>query len=144
MHRIGDRPWFVTIPLANAAEGKGLSKLWARRKIADAEVAKTLRKATPEETDKRILALGLDHHPELRDAYFGNYTRVVLLSQTDDPAVLAAGRKGSEMLGLEIIAKAEGRHVFFRCGGGVLLLFDADATEIPPSPGARLPVPAEL
>jgi Ca-activated chloride channel family protein len=59
--RIGDRPWFVTIPLANAAEGKGLSKLWARRKIADAEVAKTLRKATPEETDKRILALGLDH-----------------------------------------------------------------------------------
>jgi Ca-activated chloride channel family protein len=59
--RIGDRPWFVTIPLANAAEGKGLSKLWARRKIADAEVARTLRKATPEETDKRILALGLDH-----------------------------------------------------------------------------------
>jgi Ca-activated chloride channel family protein len=59
--RIGDRPWFVTIPLANAAEGKGLSKLWARRKIADAEVAKTLRKATPEETDKRILTLGLEH-----------------------------------------------------------------------------------
>ena len=59
--RIGDRPWSVTLPLANAAEGKGLSKLWARRKIADAEVAKTLRKATPEETDKRILALGLDH-----------------------------------------------------------------------------------
>ena len=31
----------VTLPLANAAEGKGLSKLWARRKIADAEVART-------------------------------------------------------------------------------------------------------
>jgi Ca-activated chloride channel family protein len=59
--RIGDRPWSATIPLANAAEGKGLSKLWARRKIADAEVAKTLRKTSPEETDKRILALGLDH-----------------------------------------------------------------------------------
>ncbi len=59
--RIGDRPWTVTLPIAKAAEGKGLSKLWARRKIADAEVAKTLRKATPEETDKRILALGLDH-----------------------------------------------------------------------------------
>ena len=39
--RIGDRPWIVTLPLANAAEGKGLSKLWARRKIADAEVART-------------------------------------------------------------------------------------------------------
>jgi Ca-activated chloride channel family protein len=59
--RIGDRPWTVTLPIAKAAEGRGLSKLWARRKIADAEVAKTLRKATPEETDRRILALGLDH-----------------------------------------------------------------------------------
>jgi len=60
--RIGDRPWVVKLPLANAAEGKGLSKLWARRKIADAEVARTLRRATPEETDKRVLALALDHH----------------------------------------------------------------------------------
>ncbi len=59
--RIGDRPWSVTLPLASAAEGKGLSKLWARRKIADAEVVRTLRQATPEETDKRVLALGLDH-----------------------------------------------------------------------------------
>jgi Ca-activated chloride channel family protein len=60
--RIGDRPWLVTLPVANAAEGKGLSKLWARRKIADAEVARTLNQATQEETDKRVLALALDHH----------------------------------------------------------------------------------
>jgi Ca-activated chloride channel family protein len=59
---IGDRPWIVTLPLANAAEGVGLSKLWARRKIADAEVARTLRKITPDEADKRILALALEHH----------------------------------------------------------------------------------
>ena len=59
---IGDRPWIVRLPLANAAEGTGLSKLWARRKIADAEVARTLRQATPEETDRRILSLALDHH----------------------------------------------------------------------------------
>ena len=59
---IGDRPWVVTLPLANAAEGKGLSKLWARRKITDAEVARTLRQLTPEEADKRILALALEHH----------------------------------------------------------------------------------
>ena len=44
-------------------------------------------------------------------------------------------------LGLDLIAKAEGRHVFFRCGQGVLLLFNAEATETPPPPGARLPVP---
>jgi len=59
--RIGDRPWVVTLPLANAAEGKGLSKLWARRKIADAEVARTTRQATPEDADKTILALALEH-----------------------------------------------------------------------------------
>ena len=27
--------------------------------------------------------LGLDRHPQLRDMYFGNYRRVVLISQTD-------------------------------------------------------------
>jgi Ca-activated chloride channel family protein len=59
--RIGDRPWVVTLPLANAAEGKGLSKLWARRKIADAEVARTTRQASPENADKAILALALEH-----------------------------------------------------------------------------------
>jgi Ca-activated chloride channel family protein len=59
--RVGDRPWSVTLPLQNAAEGKGLSKLWARRKIDDAEVARTLREMTPEDSDKAILALALDH-----------------------------------------------------------------------------------
>lgn len=59
--RIGDRPWVVTLPLANAAEGKGLSKLWARRKIADAEVARTTHQENPEDADKTILALALEH-----------------------------------------------------------------------------------
>jgi len=59
--RIGDRPWVVTLPLANAAEGKGLSKLWARRKISDAEVARTLRQTSPEDADKTVLALALEH-----------------------------------------------------------------------------------
>jgi Ca-activated chloride channel homolog len=59
--RIGDRPWSVTLPLANAAEGKGLSKLWARRKITDAEVARSLRQIAPDDADKTILALALEH-----------------------------------------------------------------------------------
>ena len=58
---IRDSPWVVTLPLANAAEGKGLSKLWARRKIADAEVARTTRQASAEDADKTILALALEH-----------------------------------------------------------------------------------
>lgn len=47
----------------------------------------------------------------------------------------------ADILGLTRIARVEGRHVFFRCGQGVLLLFDARATVAPPPAGARLPVP---
>ncbi len=52
-------------------------------------------------------SLGLDRHPELRDMYFGNYVRVVLLSQTEDPAVVEAGRVAAGQLGLAF----EHRHV---------------------------------
>jgi catechol 2,3-dioxygenase-like lactoylglutathione lyase family enzyme len=34
----------------------------------------------------------------------------------------------SEVLGLEIIGAEKGRHVFFRCGSGVLLLFNPERT----------------
>src|SRR5262245_11450341 len=47
----------------------------------------------------------------------------------------------AEILGLDLIAKVPGRHVFFRCGAGVLLLFNAEATRQEPPAGARLPVP---
>lgn len=53
----------------------------------------------------------------------------------------AAARFYAEVLGLEPITSAQGRHVFFRCGSGVLLLFNAAATREPPAPDARLPVP---
>lgn len=48
----------------------------------------------------------------------------------------------SETLGLELVGKVEGRHAFFRCGQGVLLLFNAEATQNPPPPDAKLPVPS--
>jgi hypothetical protein len=44
--------------------------------------------------------LGLDRHPELLPMYFGNYRRVVLLSQTDDPRAITAAREAAERLGL--------------------------------------------
>lgn len=47
----------------------------------------------------------------------------------------------ANVMGLERIVKVAGRHVFFRCGSGVLLLFNPDATAKPPSPDAKLPVP---
>ena len=40
----------------------------------------------------------------------------------------AAERFYTEVLGLERIARVEGRHVFFRCGGRVFLVFDPAAT----------------
>lgn len=46
-----------------------------------------------------------------------------------------------DVIGLELLGRVEGRHAFFRCGGGVLLLFNAEATRIPPAPDARLKVP---
>ena len=51
--------------------------------------------------------LGLDRHPELLEMYFGNYRRVVLISQTDSDAIVALGRAAAERLGLEF----EHRHV---------------------------------
>ncbi len=45
------------------------------------------------------------------------------------------------VLGLEKITRAENRHVFYRCGPGVLLVFNRAETVKPPPEGA-LPVPA--
>ena len=46
--------------------------------------------------------LGLDRHPELLTAYFGNYRRVVLLAQTDDPVVTRRAEAGAARLGLPL------------------------------------------
>jgi Protein of unknown function (DUF1638) len=47
-----------------------------------------------------MVGLGLDRHPELRDMYFGNYRRVVLLSQSDDPDLIAFGKRAAQRLDL--------------------------------------------
>ena len=44
--------------------------------------------------------LGLDRHPELRDAYFGNYEKLVYQAQTVDPALDVKARNCAERLGL--------------------------------------------
>lgn len=46
--------------------------------------------------------LGLDRHPELRDAYFGHYTRVLWLAQHPTPATRAAAERAAEQLGLPL------------------------------------------
>ena len=45
--------------------------------------------------------LGLDQHPELMSAYFGNYRRLCYLSQTQSPVLITAARAHADFLGLE-------------------------------------------
>ena len=59
-----------------------------------------------------IEPLGLDRHPELRDAYFGNYRKLVYLSQTVDPVLLDSAAGAAARLGLEF------EHL--HCGRGAL------------------------
>ncbi len=47
-----------------------------------------------------IRGLGLDRYPQLRDAYFGGYKRVVYLAQTDDPEMTARAKAAAERLAL--------------------------------------------
>ena len=47
-----------------------------------------------------IAGLGLDRHPELRDAYFGNYSRLIYLAQTDDADLTSRAEVAADRLGL--------------------------------------------
>ncbi|MEO1177473.1 MAG: DUF1638 domain-containing protein [Pseudomonadota bacterium] len=47
-----------------------------------------------------IRPLGLDRHPELRDAYFGHYKTLVYQAQTDDPALTEKAQECADRLGL--------------------------------------------
>lgn len=70
--------------------------------------------------------LGLDRHPELRDAYFGRYRRVVLLSQAADPALVARARAAADRLGLAFSHRPTGRA---RLRAPVLAFVDRRATQ---------------
>ncbi len=58
--------------------------------------------------------LGIEKHPELRDMYFGNYRRVVLLSQDENASIIEAGRAAAELLGLEFVHERTGLEPFAR------------------------------
>jgi uncharacterized protein DUF1638 len=49
-----------------------------------------------------IRQLGLDRHPELREAYFGHYTRVLWLAQRATPATRAAAQRAAARLELPL------------------------------------------
>ncbi|OJU87256.1 MAG: hypothetical protein BGO06_23085 [Shinella sp. 65-6] len=47
-----------------------------------------------------IEPLGLDRHPQLKDMYFGNYTKLVYLSQIEDEALQRKAKEAADYLGL--------------------------------------------
>ena len=55
-----------------------------------------------------IKGLGLDRHPDLRDMYFGNYTRLLYLAQTDDPGLDAQAKAAADRLGLHYERRVTG------------------------------------
>ncbi|UGY09128.1 DUF1638 domain-containing protein [Phyllobacterium pellucidum] len=48
-----------------------------------------------------VKPLGLDRHPELRDMYFSNYTKMIYMAQTDDPALSRKAEAAAAFLGLD-------------------------------------------
>jgi Ca-activated chloride channel family protein len=59
--KTGDKPWRVEMDVAQAADGTGISKLWARRKISDLE-AEGWRFGDPAILDKKIEDVAMAHH----------------------------------------------------------------------------------
>ena len=59
--RTGDQPWRVEMSIDQAAAGKGIAKLWARRKIDDLE-ASGYRVNDPQAIDRQIETVAMTHH----------------------------------------------------------------------------------
>ena len=55
-----------------------------------------------------IRTLGIDRHPELRQAYFGNYRRLVYLAQSPKPDAEVRAREIAARLGLECAIRTTG------------------------------------
>lgn len=72
-----------------------------------------------------IRGLGIDRHPELEPMYFGNYRRLVYLSQTEDAELLALARRAADRLGLAF----EHRHTGY---GELATSIDAAAASVLP------------
>ncbi|HEX6377049.1 MAG TPA: marine proteobacterial sortase target protein [Allosphingosinicella sp.] len=56
---IGDKRWSRSVDLAQAVEGPGVAKLWARRKVDETELASQLGTLDEEQAEDRIARLGL-------------------------------------------------------------------------------------
>ncbi|WP_207208438.1 DUF1638 domain-containing protein [Nocardioides glacieisoli] len=57
-----------------------------------------------------VQEMGLDRYPELRDTYFGNYTRVVWLAQQPDDELRMLAEEAAARIGLPLTVVDTGDH----------------------------------
>jgi hypothetical protein len=57
-----------------------------------------------------VQEMGLDRYPELRETYFGNYTRVVWLAQAPDEELHELARAAAARIGLPLTVVETGDH----------------------------------
>ena len=57
-----------------------------------------------------VQEMGLDRYPELRDTYFGNYTRVVWLAQQPDGELRTLAEEAAARIGLPLTVVDTGDH----------------------------------
>ncbi len=145
---VGDRPWTISLPLDQASNAKGISKIWARRQIDDAEVNLTLGKITQTEADKRILRLALEHHLVTRlTSLVAVDTRRLRpanapLTEADIPLQLPAGWDYNKLLGIGAARNAEADAGHRQAAGNAQ--GDDEAAELEPisaAPPASVPLP---
>jgi Ca-activated chloride channel family protein len=143
--KIGDRPWTISLPLDQASNAKGISKIWARRQIDDAEVNLTLGKISQADADKRILQLALDHHlvTRLTSLVAVDSKRLrpkgTPLTAADIPLQLPAGWDYDTLLGLGNAKADAGHHQ--ATGQAQRAYEDAELEPISAQPPASVPLP---
>ena len=144
--QIDGRPWTVNLPLDQAMNAEGISKLWARRKIDDAEVDLTLGKITQDAADARILRLALENHLVSRLTSLVAVDKTTSrpanapLTRADIPLQLPAGWDYDTLFGIRADRNV-GDHASMDMNGVSDAVRSHESPASPSSPSQSIPLP---